>query len=47
MRQRIVDHGDFVVDDLGIGLIEVDALLENGLIVEVEGKAGRVLNARP
>src|SRR5260370_16655578 len=43
----MVDHGDFVVDDFGIGLIEVDALLENGLIVEVKGKAAGVVDAWP
>src|ERR1700692_2187463 len=30
-----------------IGLVEINAFLENGLIVEVEGKAGGVVDARP
>src|SRR5262249_3324838 len=47
MRQRMVDHGDFVVDDFRIGLIEVNTLLEDGLIIEVKGKAGGVIDARP
>src|SRR5712671_146888 len=46
-RQCMVDHGDYVVDDFGIGLIEVDALLENRLIVEVKGKAAGVVDAWP
>src|SRR5215470_8713481 len=47
MRQCMVDHSDFVMDDLGIGLIEVDALPENGLIIEVKGEASGVVDARP
>ncbi len=43
----MVDHGDLVVDHLGIGLVEVEALLENGLIVEVKRQAGGVVDARP
>src|ERR1700730_17848487 len=43
----MVDHGASIVIDLGIGLVEGDALLENGLIVEVKGKAGGVVDARP
>src|ERR1700730_9496071 len=43
----MVDHGASIVIDLGIGLVEGDALLENGLIVEVKGKAGGVIDARP
>src|ERR1700746_483185 len=42
----MVDHGDFVVEDFRIGLIGEKSFFENGLIVEVEGKAGGVINAR-
>src|SRR5215467_9455956 len=46
-RQSMVDHGDLVVNSIRIGLVAVNPLLENGLIVKVEGKTGGVVNARP
>src|SRR5258705_11721576 len=44
-RQRIVDHGDLVMQDIRIGLVEIDALLEDRLVVEVQRQAGRVVGA--
>ena len=35
------------MQDVWICLVEVDPLLEGGLIVEVQRKAGEVVNARP
>src|ERR1700693_5510734 len=43
----MVDHSDFVMKDVRVGLVAVDPFFENGLIVEVEGKAGGVVDARP
>ena len=42
-RQRVIDHGHFVVQDVRIGLVEMDSLLENRLIVEGERQAGRII----
>jgi hypothetical protein len=42
----MVDHGDFVVNNIRICFIAVDPFPENGLIVEVEGKTGGVGYAR-
>src|SRR5580698_7770101 len=33
--ERVVDRGDFVMQHVGIGLIEIDALPDDGLIVMV------------
>ncbi len=43
----MVDHGDFVVNNPGVGFVEIYPLLENGLIVEVERKAAGIVDARP
>src|SRR5207245_6706620 len=45
-RQTMVDHGDFVVNNIRIGLVAVNPFLENGLIVKVERKTGGVIDAR-
>ena len=37
-RQGIVDYRHFVMQDVWIGLVEIDTLLEDGLIVEVQGR---------
>src|SRR5262245_47767679 len=46
-RQGIVDYRHFVMQDVWIRLVQVDSLFEDGLIVEVQRKAGEVVNARP
>src|SRR5258708_39417412 len=43
----MVDRGDLVVQDARIGLVAVDALLDDGLIVDVQRKPGLVESARP
>src|SRR5262249_442536 len=45
-RQCIVDDRHVVVEEVGIGLVEVDPLLDDGLVVVVERKTGAVVNAR-
>ena len=45
-RQRVVDRGDFVVQQVRIGLVAVDLLLDDGLIVLVKWKAVGVVGAR-
>ena len=42
----MVDHGDFVVNDFRVSLIEKNPFFEDGLIVEVEGEATGVEDAR-
>src|SRR5262245_59834163 len=42
----IVDHGDYVVKDSRIGLVAENALLEDGLVVEMKRQAGRIIHAR-
>ena len=44
-RERVVDGGDLVDQDLGIGLVEMDALLEDAFIVPVKRQAGGVIDA--
>ena len=41
----MVDHGDLVIEDVGIGLVEIDPLLDDGLIIGVERNAVRAENA--
>src|SRR5207237_7982322 len=45
-RQGVVDDRDFVVQHVWICLVDVDALLEDGLIVVVQRQAGEVVDAR-
>src|SRR5262245_46769153 len=45
-RERIIDHGHLVVELVGIGLVEIDALLDDGVPVLVERNAGDVVAAR-
>src|SRR5262245_32061427 len=45
-RQRIVDHGDLVPEDVLVGLVEIDPLLDHRLAVAVERDAGRIVTAR-
>src|SRR5262245_12943783 len=45
-RERIVGDGDLVVELVGIGLVEIDALLDDGVAVFVERNARDVVAAR-
>src|SRR5215470_13247048 len=45
-RERIVDGGDLVDQDVGIALVERDALLDDGLVVLVQRKPGGLEGAR-
>src|SRR6516225_11473799 len=44
--QCMVGHGDFVMQEVSIGLVEVDALLDDGLIVLVQRDAAAVEDTR-
>src|SRR5262245_55813714 len=44
--QRIVVGGDLVTQDVRVGLVEEDALLDDGLIVLVQRDAARIEDAR-
>ena len=46
-RQRMIEGGYLVMQEIGVGRIEIEPLLENGLIVGVERNAGVVEIARP
>ena len=46
-RQGMVEHGDFVVKDVRIVLVEMEPLLEDRLIVEGQRQPARVVGARP
>src|SRR5262245_56811170 len=39
-RQRMIELGDLVVKGVAVGLVEIDPLLDDGLIVAVEWDAG-------
>src|SRR6516225_9401648 len=45
-RQRMVDHRDLVMEQVGIGLVEIDALLDDGLTVAVERHPRNIIAAR-
>src|SRR5262249_47349250 len=36
--QRVIDGGDLVIKDIGIGLVEKNPFLDNRLVVRMEGK---------
>src|SRR5258708_8128097 len=42
----MVDDGDLVMQDIAIGLVAVDSLLDDALIVRVQRKAGAVQGAQ-
>src|SRR5205807_1483153 len=44
-RQRMVEHRDFVINDVLVGLIEVNALLDDGLTILVERNAAGIIGA--
>src|SRR5262249_10959336 len=46
-RQRMVDGGDLVVEKVRIGLVQVDALPDDALVVAVERNAADVVVAPP
>ena len=45
-RQRVIDYGHFVVEDIRISFVEMDSLLEDRLIVESQGQTGGIIGAR-
>src|SRR5258708_19102304 len=45
-RQSIVNRGDFVMQDIRVGLVAIKALFENRLIVEVQRQAGFIVGPR-
>src|SRR5713101_316720 len=46
MRERMVDQRDFVMEDIPVGLIAINPLLDDGLIVLMQRKPGAVQGAR-
>src|SRR5207249_3403703 len=46
-RERIVERGDLHHENIRVGLVLVDALLEDALIVRMQRQAGVVVGARP
>src|SRR5262249_28931866 len=45
-RERIVDDGDLVVGDIGIGLVDEDLLLDDSLVVAMQRQPARLVSAR-
>src|SRR5262249_60819193 len=45
-RQRIVDRGDFVMQDVPIAFVEIDPLGDDSPIVLVQGNAAGIEGAR-
>src|SRR5712671_2427019 len=45
-RQRVVEDRNVVIDDVRVGRIEIEALLDDGFTVAVERNAARVVGAR-
>src|ERR1700681_2472742 len=43
--ERVVDRGNLVAQDVGSGLVEADALLDDGRIVRVERSAAGIVDA--
>jgi hypothetical protein len=41
----MVDDGNFVMQDVAVGLVEVDSLLDDGLIILVQRDAGLIEGA--
>src|SRR5215813_10308594 len=44
-RQRVVDDGDLVAQDVAVALVEIDALLDHRLVVRVQRQAGCIIGA--
>src|SRR5215467_5421946 len=45
-RQGIVDGGDLVMEQVGVGAVDKDALLDDGLVVAMERDAAGIIGAR-
>src|SRR5256884_9959739 len=45
-RESVVDQRDLVVQEFWIGLVEVDALLDDRVVIGMDRHAGRVERAR-
>src|SRR5262245_19595859 len=45
-RERIVDDGDLVAQHVRVGLVEADALLDDGALVRMERRAAAVVDMR-
>ena len=45
-RQSVVDRRDDIVKDFWIGLVAIDAFLENRLVIEVQGQTDFIVSAR-
>src|SRR2546430_4497543 len=45
-RECVVNHGDLVMGDVRIGLVDVKAFLDDGLVVSVQRNAGGVEGTR-
>src|SRR5258708_33786880 len=43
----MVDDGDLVMDKVGIGLVEMDAPLEHGMVGEMQREARSIIGTRP
>jgi hypothetical protein len=43
--QRMIDGGDVVVKEVLVGLVEVDALLNNGLVILMQRDTGGIKDA--
>src|SRR6266478_5201850 len=46
-RQRMVEGGDLIAQHVRIGLVEINPLLDERLVVAVQRNAGRIERARP
>src|SRR5262249_10305686 len=46
-RQCIINNGDLVMEQVAIGLVEKDTLLEDSLVVFMKGNAADINGARP
>src|SRR5438046_2021982 len=44
-RQRVIDYGDLVMGDVGIGFVDENVFLDNTLIVEMQWHSARVVSA--
>jgi len=42
----VIDHREIVMQDIGISLVEINPLLEDGLIVPVQRQSAGVVGAR-
>src|SRR5579871_6067947 len=47
MRQRMIDYRDFVVQDVGVGFVEVNSLPDDSQVVLVQGNAAVIVSAGP